>query len=78
VSRWKDTAGRKAAVQTEGNERRVFNDVPVREAPFVVPHGDLVQGDRRNSHKLYLETGRLNGGCGQDCPPHKLYDTLLE
>jgi len=43
-----------------------------------VPHGDLVQGDRRNSHKLYLETGRLNGGCGQDCPPHKLYDTLLE
>jgi len=53
------------AMQSEGDKQRLIDYVPMRQAPYIVPH----------TFSLYIEGGetltalsRLKAGCGQDCP----------
>ena len=60
----------KATMQTERDEHRFTNCVPVWEPSFVVAHvrdSVFMWGDFSEN----CAASRLKGGCGQNWPPHR-------
>jgi hypothetical protein len=64
---WREHTTRwKTAVQSERHKQRLFDHVPMREPPLIVPHTPMwCVGDR----ETLSAPSRLKAGCGQDCPP---------
>jgi len=59
----------KTSVQPESHKHWFPDCVPVREAPFVVPHTEEPYLHGAAFLRNWV-VSRLKGGCGQDWPPH--------